>query len=114
MSAFLRTTTLRSLRTTTTSFSPRAASVLPFASHRAIKPFVMSNLNVREYTTPSKPVSKDDENGQYHPELEKHRVEVEPKLAVMDESVRFEDPTVSRESASRSRQSSTRVIRVTV
>jgi hypothetical protein len=74
----------------------------------------MSNLNVREYTTPSKPVSKDDENGQYHPELEKHRVEVEPKLAVMDESVRFEDPTVSRESASRSRQSSTRVIRVTV
>ncbi|GFZ43267.1 D-arabinitol 2-dehydrogenase [ribulose-forming] [Saitozyma sp. JCM 24511] len=88
MSAFLRTTTLRSLRSTTTSFSPRL-----FASHRAIKPFAMSNLNVREYTTPSKPVSKDDENGQYHPELEKHRVEVEPKLAVMDETVRFEDPT---------------------
>ena len=81
-------TALRAARPLTSLPRAAGASVAPLQQRSAALAF-------RRNFNESSPVGKDDDNGQYSSGYEEHKQQVDPKFAVLDESMTFQHPQVS-------------------
>ena len=81
-------------RTLTMSFV-RQSRIPARSTFLLARPYVA----IRSFSKPSPPAANAEDELKHRASYEKHRVEVDPRLAGIDENMTFEHPRVSRETS---------------